>query len=193
MMQATQDDQLWEEAADVYIGEGLTQRSFKRLSRRFGKQLRAWAEHLPSREDILIEIVKKHVGGMEELRVTALNQARKRAEGNPIPVEEIIDARLLPVAECAIESIMKGGRFQRGLSRLFSETPSFKRRLLADVFPASTRHFLKEFERSLPSLCSEEIEERFWMSHSSILGALGMLDKHHDPASPTRGEQAILG
>lgn len=185
------DHQAWEEAADAYIRNGLSRQSFRNLLRVYATYLKGWALRIPSRDDLLVEVIRRHFRSMEEGRTHALIKARERSGGTPLPVEDIIDARLLPVAEDAVHSIIHGGRFQRGLARMFSESPAFKRRLIAEVYTDSVQIFLDEFAKSIPGLCREELTERFWMSHCSILGCLGMLDKHYDPSSPTASEQAM--
>lgn len=144
-----------------------------------------------TREDLILHLARRRVQDMEVARDRALDQALERVGGAPLPVADIVDARLLPVAELTIDSILHDGHVHKGLARLFGESPDFKKRMLAEVFPTSTARFLHEFGRSLSQICAEEIEERFWMSHASLLGSLAMLDRHHDPEHPTRGEQAM--
>ena len=180
-MTTPDDDTWWDEATEAYISNGIPQRVWKRFSQWKWKR----------RDDFILAMVANRVADMEKARGRALDEALERSRGEPLTIEAIVDARLLPVAEQAVESILTQGAFQKGLARLFSESGEFKRRMLHEVFPESTARFLHELERALPGLCAEEVEERFWMSHGSILGSLGMLDKYHDESQPTKGEQAM--
>jgi hypothetical protein len=177
-MKQVKDEQWWEKAEEAYVRG--------RLSRRL---LADWVGD--GRDALVLELIRRGVRGMEEARMKALDAARKRSGEMPLSLEDIVDARLLPVGQRAIDSILCEGRFHRGVARLFAESPALKRRILEEIFPVSTRRFLDELEKTLPGLCAAEVEERFWMSHGSILGSLGMLDKFHDPQKPTLGEQRM--
>jgi hypothetical protein len=158
-------------------------------SGKLGKRLvGAWSD---SRENLVIELIRHGVRNMDKVRLFALDDGVERSGGAPLSIEDIVDARLLPVAELVIHSALTNESFHKGITRLFGETPSLKRRVMREAFPESVDRFLFELGRSLPGLCAEEVEERFWMSHASIVGSLGMLDKHYHPEDLVGSEQRM--
>jgi hypothetical protein len=177
-MQSEKNEPWWKKAEEAYVHGQLSP-----------QQLADWGDG--GREALVLELIRRGIRGMEEARIKALDASRTRSGDAPLPLEDIIDARLLPLGQRVIDSILHDDRFHRVLARLFTESPSLKRRVLDEVFPISTRRFLEELGKTLPSLCSAEVGERFWMSQCSILGSLSMLDKFHDPQQPTLGEQRM--
>lgn len=179
-----ESDPVLDMAADHYIESGLTPRAFRKLKGQF--QLKE-----ATREDLILRLFRWRIRKMETRRQQLLKQAGLRAGDGPIKIEEIIDARILPMAETAIHSVLTGGSFHQGLARLFSETPNLKRRMTTEVMADAANAFIHALEAAIPRLCREEIEERFWMSHNSLLGTMGMLDKLYDPEHPTKSEEAM--
>lgn len=166
------------EAVRLYEEEAEDSLSARKLTSRLNQGLRKGLQLFTSRDSIVIEVTRHQIGPVNEERIAMLDEALKRSDGAPLPLEEIVNAITLPMAQRIVESAKGLRHFHKGLSRWFSESPELKQRINEELFEELHERFLREFQRTLPDLTASELERRYYVAGSSLLGGFMRLDQY---------------
>ncbi|GAC1331389.1 MAG: TetR/AcrR family transcriptional regulator [Beijerinckiaceae bacterium] len=121
--------------------------------------------HFGEKENLLAEIFAARARPIAEERMRLL--AEINASGEP-SLERVIEAFLRPALTVDSESRFGGIVFAKLRARLATEPEAFSRRILADAFDASGRHYIAALQALLPDLQPEDL---FWRFHF-LLGTM---------------------
>ncbi|HUP03155.1 MAG TPA: TetR/AcrR family transcriptional regulator [Bryobacteraceae bacterium] len=159
------------DAAERLFGErGYAETSLRHIIADAGVNLAAIHYHFGSKEDLLVQLVRRRAEPINAGRLAALDQAEAEAGPASVSVEKILEAFLLPAAEAAA----KRPEMTRLMGRLHAEgciPPGIK-----SYFTPMVERFIAAARRALPHLPEEELLWRLRASAGAM--AFTMLEPH---------------
>jgi AcrR family transcriptional regulator len=144
------------DAAQKLIGEqGYGATSLRHIITEAGVNLAAIHYHFGSKEDLLDEVIARRAGPVNAERLALLDRAEAEAGSEPVPVEKILEAMLIPMAEAAD----RDPQFPRLMGRMIAE--GMLPAVLQKHFQTVTRRVTAALRKALPGLNDEEFLWRF--------------------------------
>ena len=123
--------------------------------------------HFKTKDELLLEIYRRHCGPMN-IRRSELLAAAKRVRDLQDRLEAIVRAYVLPAFSYGSDLAGGGARFTRLRAVMSAEGNEFTRRIIAQTFDDTSHAFIDAIHESLPHIARAEI---VWRSHF-LLGAL---------------------
>jgi AcrR family transcriptional regulator len=123
--------------------------------------------HFKTKDELLLEIYRRHCGPMN-LRRSELLAAARRVRDVQDRLEAIVRAYVLPAFSSGSDLAGGGARFTRLRAVMSAEGNEFTRRIIAQTFDDTSHAFIDAIHESLPHIARAEI---VWRSHF-LLGAL---------------------
>lgn len=162
-------------AERMFAQKGFAGASMRSITTAAGVNLASVNYHFGSKQDLLIEVLRRRIEPINRRRLAILQDELNKAGGAPLPLESIIRAKLVPLVEAIGQGEVKDTVFLQMIGRSFSEptelTGGIHRRFFKDVDEC----FRNELKRTLPNLDEAEITIRF---HYTICLMLGALTQH---------------
>jgi len=146
-------------------------------------------DRLPDQKTV--ENIRNQLEPVNRERLNMLDDALRKAKGEPVPLAEIIDAMVVPMAKRFVVSAKGEKLFNSELSRWFAQSAATKLKVNREVFAVAAGRFLHEVQRALPEVLAEEIPRRFYMATSAMLGGLMRLDQFLD-LSPDKLNEPVI-
>lgn len=146
-------------AERLFGEEGYKAVSLRHITAAAGVNLAAIHYHFGSKEELLDELVMRKAVPVNEERMENLRRLKEKAGSNIIPVENLLEAFMLP----AFHTADKSPEFTKLMGRLHAEgvMPEVARKHFGPVGGC----FLAEMRRSLPELAEDELA---WRVHFMI-------------------------
>ena len=150
------------DTAERLFGEqGYSPTSLRNIISKAGVNLAAIHYHFGSKQDLLDQVIMRKALPMNELRIKLLDQFEAAAAPEPVSIEKIMEAFLLPVI-----SIEKSPEFVKLMGRVHSE--GLIQGVAMRNFQPMIARFLSAMRRALPEMPAKELA---WRTHFT-LGAM---------------------
>lgn len=151
------------DAAEKLFGEkGYAVTSLRHIISDAGVNLAAIHYHFGSKQGLLDQVIMRKAGPVNERRLELLDQFEAEAGSDPVSIEKILVAFILPAALLR----EKHPEFAKLMGRVYSE------RLMPEIirrnFQPVTARFLAALRRALPDFSAKELA---WKTHFA-LGAM---------------------
>jgi AcrR family transcriptional regulator len=115
--------------------------------------------HFKSKQGLFKAIFERRAKELVQDRLNLLDQARKNAQGQAIPLRELIYAFVFPPLRIASDSV--GGRaFVKLQARLHNEPKELSQELRSTYYDKVSLEFVDELHKTLPHLSMETIAWR---------------------------------
>jgi AcrR family transcriptional regulator len=168
-------------AERLFGEEGYKPVSLRRITAEAGVNLASIHYYFGSKEELLDELVARRAGPVNEERMEKLRRLREAAGPNPIVLEDLLEAFLVP----AFRSAEKSPEWVKLMGRLHAEgvMPAVGRKHFGPV----GEFFLTELRRALPDLPADEMAWRINFAAGAMalaLRAMPMEGVHGVPAEP---------
>lgn len=152
-------------AERLFAQNGFESTSLRAITGAAGANIAAVSYHFGSKDELAKAVLARHIEPLNARRLELLEQARDRAGEEPIPLEEIVRALVVPALD-----LDRGGtpNVCRLIGRIWGEQPTFLQELIQEQFAALAQRFLAELARALPHV---ERRDLFWRMHF-LVGAL---------------------
>jgi len=141
-------------AARLIAVHGYAATSLRHIIAEAGVNLAAIHYHFGSKEELLDEIIRKNAGPLNEERLARLDQAEREAAPDAPPVERVLEALLMPLAEAADRIPL----FVPFMGRMLAEGLTLS--IAARHFGEVTRRITRALRRANPALSDEEFAWR---------------------------------
>lgn len=154
------------DAAERLFGElGYDAVGMRLLAEEAGVNLGAATYHFGSKERLYVETFMRRFRPTNAERLQLLREAEARANGNPLPVETIVECMLRP----PFESGLKHPAFHRFLARNLLMPPPFIHPVIFQEIEPGMNVFVAALRRSLPELPEDLIHLRSMFAMGSLL------------------------
>jgi AcrR family transcriptional regulator len=151
------------DAAERLFGEqGYSETSLRHIIADAGVNLAAIHYHFGSKEDLLLQLVRRRAEPINHARLETLERFEAEAGAQPVPIEKILEAFLAPAANAAI----RHPELVRLMGRMHAEgaVPAGIR----SEFEPTVRRFIAAASRALPDLPEPELHWRLRASAGAI-------------------------
>ena len=157
------------EAAEALVAEeGFDKVSLRDITAAAGVNLAAVHYHFGSREGLLDDIISRYITPINLERLRLLDQAEARHGEQPVPLGEVLDAFLRPMATHAAGAGRSAKLFYKLLGRCMSERSYRLPPAVMPVFEQMGVRFAQALRRVLPWMPEEIV---FWRLHF-VFGAI---------------------
>jgi len=130
--------------------------------------------HFGSKEALVMEMLRQRVAPINEERLRLLDEAKRKAKFGPIPLEDILEALIMPLGGAARGPDGTDLSFLQLVGRSFSEPAEFMRRVHDTFFRELAEVFMGEIRRSCPQATEADL---WWNLHFAINAMLGSLSQ----------------
>jgi AcrR family transcriptional regulator len=162
----TTKDRILDAAERLFARDGIEATSLRAITAEAGVNLAAVNYHLQSKEALVMAVIMRRVGPVNERRLALLDQCEREAGDGPLPLEEVLNAFVRPVVELYAGH---GREFAPLMGRLYTEPSEFIEKIYKNQMEPVATRFIRAYERALPGLPRNEL---VWRLHFSM-GALG--------------------
>ncbi len=150
-------EQIMRAAELQFARDGYANTSLREITDMAGANIAAVNYHFGSKEKLLIEILDRIVGPINEERIELLDAA----EAESIPdVTEVLTAFLLPDLHVLQQLRSRDPSLPRFVSRMYSEGSELMYKVMGRQFAEAQARFYSAFQRAVPGLSGDEIAWR---------------------------------
>ncbi len=152
-------------AEKLFAEHGLDAISLRQIIKQAGVNIAAIHYHFGSKDDLLLQLVARHLPQISARRLELLNQCAEAPDRPPL-LEQIVEAFVRPGMESMSERQTPYGR--QLLAKISFQTGQLQNRLYLDAYYKTDVKFIEALHQALPDLPKETLYWRF----SFILGML---------------------
>lgn len=155
-------------AEHLFAEHGIEATSLRTITAEAGANLAAVHYYFGSREGLVQAILARRLDPLNQERLRRLDACEQACGEAPPPVEEIIEAFIVPALKCLRNPQSRD--FMKLMGRIYSD-PSEMHAMMRARFYEVGRRFLNALGRALPHLSHEERLSRF----KFMIGAMVMI------------------
>lgn len=165
-----------EAAEQLFADHGFAAMSLRQLTQKANVNLAAVNYYFGSKERLMWAVLRKHIEPINCARLRLLDKAEETAGTQPVHLDTILDALLIPLIEAVRTPKGLNQKLVRMVGRTFSESEAFCKELHQEFFKHVSRRFKTALSRTLAKLSEKELNWRFYLMICLMLGALS---QHH--------------
>jgi AcrR family transcriptional regulator len=163
--EAPTKDRILDAAERLFAEHGFDGVSLRTIIAEAGVNLAAVHYHFHSKEALLDAVFARRLAPLNQERLTRLDACEAEARGGPVPVEQLLEALLIPILHLVRDPSRNGPTFCKLMGRLHAETSTH----MAEVFKKHLANFSERLKlalrRSLPDLPPAEL---YWRMHFTM-------------------------
>lgn len=192
---ANPQDRILVAAEKVFAEVGFEAASMRQIVKLARVNLATVYYYFGSKEGLIAAVIDRRFGPLRQEHLDLLQQYERGAGGQPLPVEKILEAMLLPPLRLADTAAAKAQPVLRLIGRFVTEpNPQFQELLRRQTTQARTA-FLAALQRSLPGLPNADLQWRFeffWGALAFILCNPRKIENMTDGACNPADTRAVL-
>jgi AcrR family transcriptional regulator len=149
-------------AETLFMERGYAATSLRMITAKAKVNLAAVNYHFGSKESLIHEVFERRLGPLNAARLAYLDRLEEKAQGRALPVEQIVEAIVVPALQVSQDPLDGGAVFLRLLGRAISEPTSFVRKTLPAYYREVIVRFNGAFSRALPHVPEQDLA---WRMH----------------------------
>lgn len=161
-------DRLLAAAEDLFMAQGFTAPSLRAITARARVNIAAVNYHFGSRAGLIRDVLKRRLGPLNSARVAHLDRLEAEAGGQPLAVEAILEALLVPALQLSRDPLGQGTTVLRLLGRALSEPADSMQSFLPAQYEEVAQRFREALARALPHLPRRELVWRMHFAFGAI-------------------------
>ncbi|HWQ52471.1 MAG TPA: TetR/AcrR family transcriptional regulator [Bryobacteraceae bacterium] len=158
-------EKILDAAERIFSEHGYAAASLRAMIADAGVNLAAVHYHFGSKEKLLIEVVRRRVGPINDERLRLLDDCERAAAGGPPELEKVLEAFLAPTM--VVFRHPQGPVFVRLMGRMYVD--SVLGNLVRNVFSDVVERFTAALHRALPELPRDELLWRMFLG-AGVMG-----------------------
>jgi AcrR family transcriptional regulator len=159
---------LVEAAEELFAERGFEAVSVRDITKHAAMNIASINYHFGSRDGLVAGVMTRYITPINEERLARIEALERRFSGKSVPLEEILDAFIRPLATQVRKSEMSERLFLKLVGRMFGEQAAAMPPLVVEQFKQVVARFLKALSKALPDLAHDEI---LWRMHF-VMGGL---------------------
>ena len=162
-------------AEEILAEHGLEGLSLRTVTTRAAVNLASVHYYFGSKDGLVTALVREHFTPINVARLTSLDAAIARANGQPPGLEDVVDAFVEPLLVAHVPSDdPRATIVRRAVGQMLALPPDFSDNLFRETFGTIASRFHQALSRALPHLDAEEV---YWRMHFAV-GTLAHLLTH---------------
>jgi AcrR family transcriptional regulator len=154
-------DQILNAAEKMFADAGFEGTSLRDIVREAGVNLATVYYYFSSKAGLIAAVIDRRLGPLRKEHLELLRQREAAAANRPLPMEQILEALLLPPLRLAEARSPQSRAVTRLIGRIVTEPNPRFQELLRNQHERVRNAFLDAFRRSLPALSPADIQWRF--------------------------------
>lgn len=126
--------------------------------------------HFGSKSNLLRALIRERFEPINQQRLELLAERVAAHAPKAVPLAEIYDALFRPLLTRIESAPTDDSTLMQIIGRAQTEPADFMRSLHKEVFAELSNTFMREIQRSCPKLSEEQIQYRFFLSISTMIG-----------------------
>jgi len=156
-------------AAELLFAEtGIATTSLRQITSRAKVNLAAVNYHFGSKDGLIDAVYERRLGPVTEEWLSNIERLENHYGEKPIPVREIVEGFVLPVARLAADEVRGGRIFMRLLAQGYSEARHYFEKLFSSQYQHVLDRYRQALRHAMPDLPGESLCWRLQF----LLGAL---------------------
>jgi AcrR family transcriptional regulator len=153
-------DRILDAAEQMFAEAGFDGASLRDIVREAGVNLATVYYYFESKEGLIAAVIERRLGPLRQEHLDLLRQHEEASRGQPVPLEKIFEAVLLPPLRLAGANSTQSKAVTRLLGRIVTEpNPQFQD-LLRSQHERVRNAFLEALRRTLPRLPASDLQWR---------------------------------
>jgi AcrR family transcriptional regulator len=157
-------DRILDSAERLFAEHGFTATSLRQITADAGVNLAAVNYHFQCKDSLILAVLMRKLEPINQRRLDLLDEVEAEAGNDPLSLEAVLGAFLLPVLE-AKASGMQLCTFPRLMGRMYTEPGELMMRIFPQAFAPVIARFQPAFQRAMPGATAVEVG---WGMHFSI-------------------------
>ncbi len=163
-------ERILDAAEAQFSRSGFQGTTVREVARESGAALAVVTHHFSSKAVLLERVIQRRASFLALARINGLDDARAKAQGQPVSVQQLVAAYIWPNVERSINGGEVWSNYLLLISRLgYSQEHA---ELIARHFDAVSRIYLEEFRRTLPSASEFDLHHAFSFMVNAMMGSL---------------------
>ena len=159
---------LVEAAEELFAERGFEAVSVRDIKKRAGMNIASINYHFGSRDGLVAGVMIRYITPINDERLARIEALERRWSGKSVPLEEILDAFVRPLATQVRKSELSERLFLKLVGRMFGEQAAAMPPGVEEQFKQVVARFVKALSKALPEMAVDEI---LWRMHF-VVGAM---------------------
>lgn len=164
--------QIVKAAEKLFAEKGFRAMTLRDVTKAARVNLAAVNYHFGSKTNLMRAVIQRRIEPINTARLVMLDDLIVQHSQTPVPLEKIFDALFRPMFEHAAGTKGNDLVFMQMVGRALTEPADFMRAMHKEFFAGLSRRFLAELRRACPELSEQQLELRFFLSISTMLGTI---------------------
>ncbi|MEO0510515.1 MAG: TetR/AcrR family transcriptional regulator [Verrucomicrobiota bacterium] len=159
-------------AEKLFAEKGFRAMTLRDVTKEARVNLAAVNYHFGSKTNLMRAAIKRHIEPINNERIERLDALVAEHTPEPVPLEGIFDALFRPLFDHATSEDDPNRIFIQIIGRAMTEPASFMRNMHKEFFVELSLRFMAELKRACPELTEQDLQMRFFLSVSTMLGTI---------------------
>jgi AcrR family transcriptional regulator len=159
-------------AAHIFSRGGYRAMTLREVTHEADVNLAAVNYHFGSKTNLIRELIRARFESINQQRFELLDRQIAAHAPDPVPLEAIYDALFRPLFTGTESAPVDDPPFIETIGRALTEPADFMRSLHQELFAELSQRFMAEIKRSRPELSKEQVQYRFFLSISTMIGTV---------------------
>ncbi len=194
--QSKSKQRLLEAAEQLFADRGFESVSVRDVTQAAGANVAAINYHFGSRDGLVATVVTRYLAPINDERLIRIESLERKFPGKSVPLEEVLDAFVRPLAGAVRKSELNERLFCQLMGRIFTMRGDGLPKDLVSQMQAVSDRFIRVLGKALPTLSQEELVWRMHFVVGSMVHMLtheDMLHRLTQGASGTPSMEVTLG
>jgi AcrR family transcriptional regulator len=164
--------QIVEAAEKIFADKGFRAMTLRAVTKAAEVNLASVNYHFGSKTNLMRAIIERRMQPINAERIRRLDSLVAEHAPASVPLNDIFEALFRPLFAHAITEKGNDQTFMKMVGRAVTEPADFMRKMHKEFFAQLSLRFLTELKRSCPELSERDLQLRFYLSVSTMLGTI---------------------
>ena len=159
-------------AEKLFAEKGFQAMTLRDVTKEARANLAAVNYHFGSKTNLMNAVIQRRIEPINRERIERLDGHIGKHAPAPVPLEDIFEALFRPFFDHAMTAKGPDRTFIQMVGRSMTEPADFMRNMHKNFFADLSYRFMNELKRTCPKLSDQNLQLRFFLSVSTMLGTI---------------------
>lgn len=165
-------DNIISSAEKLFAEKGFRAMTLRDVTKEARANLAAVNYHFGSKMKLMHAVIERRVAPINRERIERLEACIQKHAPSPVPLEAIFESLFRPFFDHAMTARGPDRAFIQMVGRAMTEPADFMRKMHKEFFVDLSIRFMRELKRTCPELSDQDLQLRFFLSVSTMLGTI---------------------